>query len=73
MVKTDEYIVGRLKWKAKQQDLPSKYSSYYDNLTNEKKEYYSKHLKDENIGIPTLIFTQPNNDKWTIIAMDFLY
>ena len=68
MVKTDEYISSRLKWKAEQNNLPSEYSFYFEDLTDEKKKYYTSLLKDENIGIPTLVFTQPNSDKWTIIG-----
>lgn len=68
MQKTDEYIASRLKWKAEQYKLPSQYSFYFENLTDEKKKYYSEFLIDKNVGIPTLIFTQPNSGKWTIIG-----
>tara|TARA_R110002050_G_C8676994_1_gene492588 strand:+ start:59 stop:523 length:465 start_codon:yes stop_codon:yes gene_type:complete len=68
MKKTDEYILSRLKWKAEQYSLPTKYSFYFENIEDEKKAYFSESLNDQNIGIPTWIFTNPNNNKWTIIG-----
>lgn len=68
MDKSNEYLADRIKWKANGLELPSEYSFYFENLTNDRKEYYSTRLKDKNIGIPTLIFTQPKSTKWTIIG-----
>ncbi len=68
MVKTDGYIAGRLKWKAEKNNLPSEFAFYFENLAGEKKAYYTALIKDKNIGIPTLVFTQPDSDKWTLIG-----
>lgn len=68
MEKTDEYIAKRLKWKAEQHRFPTQNSLFFENLTSDKKEHYSKLLKGLDFGIPVLIFTQPNNDNWTIIG-----
>jgi hypothetical protein len=68
MQKTDEYIESRLRWKAEKYNLPSQYSSFFENLSDKRKDHYSELLKELNVGIPTLIFTQPNSNKWTIIG-----
>ena len=68
MQKTDEYIASRLTWKAKQYSLPTEYSIYFENLTQKKKDHYYEYIMDQNIGIPTLLFIQPNSTKWTIIG-----
>ncbi|MCL5247467.1 hypothetical protein M4I21_16725 [Cellulophaga sp. 20_2_10] len=68
MQKTDEYIASRLVWKAEQYKLPTEYSFYFKNITQKKKDYYSEYIINQNIGIPTLLLTQPNSTKWTIIG-----
>ena len=68
MEKSDEYIARRLKWKAEKHSLPSEYSLYFEEFTDEQKEKYSGFLKDQNIGIPTLIFTERKSKNWTIIG-----
>ncbi len=68
MEKSDQYIAKRLKWKADKHDLPSEYSRYYEILSDGQKEQFSKFLKEQNIGIPTLVFTHPKNENWTILG-----
>lgn len=68
MQKTDEYIAKRLKWKAEKHSLPTEHSFLFESLPTENQKYYSELFENLNIGIPVLIFTQPNNDKWTIIG-----
>ncbi|HHC78722.1 MAG TPA: hypothetical protein ENK46_02480 [Flavobacteriia bacterium] len=68
MQKTDEYIAKRLKWKAVKHSLPTKHSFLFESLPAENKKYYSELFKNLNTGIPVLVFTQPKNDKWTIIT-----
>ncbi|MDN3494251.1 hypothetical protein [Winogradskyella bathintestinalis] len=68
MQKTDEYIAKRLKWKAEKHSLPTQHSFLFESLPFENQKYYTELFKSQNIGIPVLVFTQPNNDKWTIIG-----
>ena len=68
MVKTDEYIADRLKWKAKKTTCLQNMHSILKIWQGEKKAYYTALIKDKNIGIPTLVFTQPDSDKCTIIG-----
>ncbi|RED42595.1 hypothetical protein DFQ10_1081 [Winogradskyella eximia] len=68
MQKTDEYIAKRLKWKAGKNSLPTQHSFLFESLPTENQKYYSELFKSQNIGIPVLVFTQPENDKWTIIV-----
>ncbi|MCG2432133.1 hypothetical protein [Aequorivita xiaoshiensis] len=68
MQKTDEYIAKRLKWKAEKHSLPTEHSFLFEILPTENQKYYLELFENLNIGIPVLVFTQPNNDKWTIIG-----
>ncbi len=68
MQKTDEYIAKRLKWKAGKHSIPTQHSFLFESLSTENQKYYSELFKTHNIGIPVLVFTQPKNDKWTIIG-----
>ena len=68
MEKSDEYIASRLKWKAEKNSLPTEYSLYFDELKDGQKEKYYEFLKDQNIGIPTLIFIERKSENWTILG-----
>lgn len=68
MVKSDEFIANRIKWKAENYKLPSDHALYFDQLTDKQKGAYAGFLKTENIGIPVMIFVEPKNKNWTILG-----
>jgi len=67
MQKTNEFIVNRLTWKAKQYKLPTKFSFFFDDLSSSLQEYLNHQVDKEKSGTPVLFFTKPTKE-WTLIC-----
>jgi hypothetical protein len=67
MRKTDEFIKGRVLWKAGKYNLPNESSFFYEHLPESIKRLLIKHLDKDTSGVPVLFFTKPTL-KWTLVC-----
>lgn len=65
--KSDLYIQGRIKWKAGKNDFPTTTAFYFDELEQDLKQKYEALLKQEEIGMPVLLFLG-KSDNWTVVG-----
>jgi hypothetical protein len=67
MQKTDDQIENKLIWRARRNNLPSKSSFYFRDLSPEIKKYLSDQIDLATSGNPVLFFTRPTKE-WTLIC-----
>ena len=67
MEKNEEYILGRIIWKAKKYQLPSEYAFFFNDLLNDKKDFFLRQINVDASGSPAILFTTPT-DAWTLIC-----
>lgn len=67
MKKTDEYILGRIKWRFDKYEVSNDYTFFFDELSESIKAYLKSNLKEDLSGIPVLFFTKPSK-QWTLLC-----
>lgn len=67
MSKSNEYIEGRIKWRAEQNKLPSDNAFHFDTLNCKLKLKFENLFKGIDLGIPILLFLGEENT-WTIVG-----
>lgn len=67
MDKTDDFIANRLIWKAKNYNLPTSSSFFYNDLSSDVQQDLSSYFDNSASGQPVLFFTKPSNE-WTLVC-----
>jgi hypothetical protein len=67
MPKTEEFILSRLLWKAKNYGLPQQFSFFFNELSPAIQLYLNNKHNTTESGTPGLFFTKPTNE-WTLIC-----
>ena len=67
MHKTDDFIINRLMWKARKNNLPSSSSFFYNDLAPDVQQYLKIHFDEAMSGQPVLFFTKPTKE-WTLVC-----
>ncbi|HEV2353622.1 MAG TPA: hypothetical protein VGR89_05230, partial [Puia sp.] len=67
MKKTEEFIENKLIWKAKQYCLPTEFSFYFKDLSNDVQSSFLDQIDVTKSGKPVLLFTSQAQE-WTLIC-----
>lgn len=67
MQKSDEYIKGRLIWKANKHSLPTRFSLLFSDLSIAIQKHLNDIINETESGIPVLFFTKATQE-WTLIC-----
>jgi hypothetical protein len=67
MPKSDEFILNRLRWKARKYNLPTENSIFFNDLSSSVQAYLNSLRNITASGIPGLFFTKPTKE-WTLVC-----
>jgi hypothetical protein len=67
MKKTDEYMLGRIKWKFNKYKISNNYTFFFEELSPSIQAYLRTSIDEHLSGIPVIFFTKPSNE-WTLLC-----
>jgi hypothetical protein len=67
MQKTDEFMLKRIMWKIRKYKISDGFTFFFDDLSNEIKEYLQANIDTSLSGIPVIFFTKPSKE-WTLVC-----
>ena len=67
MEKTEQFLEGRIKWRASQHSLPNKSVLLFENLSDQIKNKYLIHFDENDSGKIIFLFTDSKNN-WTVLG-----